>query len=447
MSLSTINTLKDNRDLDWPKYTILLVDDHPTNLELIVDYLEDYGLTILVSQDGESAFNRAKYANPDLILLDVMMPGIDGFETCRLLKSEPKTQDTPVIFMTALSSTEERVKGFEAGAVDYVVKPIQQEEVLARIKLHLKLHFLTQNLEERNQKLSQTNLLLERQIEERQVIETNLKKTNQRLKQVLKERTEAQRSVQKFNEELETIIKQRTLKLIETNKKLRQEITQRQQAEIIIKKSLKEKEILLKEIHHRVKNNLLVVSSLLEFQTDYIKDTDIISMFADSQNRIYSMALIHEQLYKSKDLAKLDFSKYLESLIGNLFQSYNISQESIRCHLHLQKVELNIETAHPCGLLVNELISNALEHGFPGQRKGNIWISLQQNSHHQKFVLNIRDDGIGFPENLDFRETESLGMQLVCTLTQQLEAEIELQRCQGTSFKLIFPELNYRSRL
>ena len=446
MNITETNAINDNRDFDFQQYTILLVDDNPNNLELVVDYLEDYGLTILVSQDGESAFNRAIYANPDLILLDVMMPGIDGFQTCRLLKADPKTKDTPVIFMTALSSTKERVKGFEAGAVDYVVKPIQQEEVLARIKLHLKLHSLTQKLEEKNEKLTQTNLLLKQQIEERQVIEINLKKTNQRLNQVLRERTKAQSSLEKFNEELETIIKQRTLKLIEINEKLQQEITQRQQAEVIIKKSLKEKEILLKEIHHRVKNNLLVVSSLLEFQTDYIKDPDIISMFTDSQNRIYSMALIHEQLYKSKDLAKLDFGKYLESLVENLIQTYNLNQQSIQFHLDIKQVDLNIETAHPCGLIVNELISNAIEHGFPEQRKGNIWITLQQDST-QITRLNIRDDGIGFPDDLDFRETESLGMQLVCTLTQQLEAEIEMKRSQGTSFNLIFSELNYRSRL
>ena len=446
MSLTETNTINCNEGFDFRKYTILLVDDNPTNLELVVDYLEDYGLTILVSQDGESAFNRAKYAIPDLILLDVMMPGIDGFETCRLLKADAKTKDIPVIFMTALSGTEERVQGFKVGAVDYVIKPIQQQEVLARIELHLKLSSLNKNLEEKNQNLTQKNLLLKQQIEKCQITEINLKKTQQKLQDALRERIEADRTLTKLNEELETKIERRTLELINFNKKLQQEITQREKAEAIIKKSLKDKEILLKEIHHRVKNNLLVVSSLLEFQTDYIKAPEIISMFEDSQNRIYSMALIHEQLYKSKNLAKLDFSQYLESLVCNLFESYNVSQESIFCHLQIQKINLNIETAHPCGLLVNELISNALEHGFPKQKKGNIWISLQQNLN-QKIVLNIRDDGIGFPEHLDFRKTESLGMQLVCTLTEQLEAEITMKRCQGTSFTLVFSELNYRSRL
>lgn len=445
MSLSQINTTPNNLDFKFDRYTILLVDDNPNNLELVVDYLEDYGLTILVSQDGESAFNRAKYANPDLILLDVMMPGIDGFETCLLLKSDPKTKNIPVIFMTALSSPEDRIKGFEVGALDYVVKPIQQEEVLARIKIHLQLKSLHQELQEKNAILIQKNLLLKHQIQKQEATEMNLKKVKQRLQYALKERTDTDRTLKKLNEELESKIEQRTIELIQFNTKLQQEISQRKEAEVTIKKSLKEKEMLLKEIHHRVKNNLLVVSSLLEFQTDYIQDPDIISMFADSQNRIYSMALIHEQLYQSKDLAKLDFSEYLQSLVCNLFESYNISQELIRYHLQIEKIDLNIETAHPCGLLVNELISNALEHGFPEQRKGNIWITLRQDSN-RKIVLKIEDDGIGFPEDLDFRETESLGMQLVCTLIEQLEGEIEMKRDRGTCFELIFSELHYTNR-
>ncbi len=445
MSLSQINTSQNNLDFEFDRYTILLVDDNPNNLELVVDYLEDYGLTILVSQDGESAFNRAKYAEPDLILLDVMMPGIDGYETCLLLKSDPKTKNIPVIFMTALSSPEDRIKGFEVGALDYVVKPIQQEEVLARIKIHLQLKSLHQELQEKNAILIKKNLLLKHQIQKQEATEMNLKKVKQRLQYALKERTDTDRALKKLNEELEGKIEQRTLELIQFNTKLQQEISQRKDAEFTIKKSLKEKEMLLKEIHHRVKNNLLVVSSLLEFQTDYIQDPDVISMFADSQNRIYSMALIHEQLYQSKDLAKLDFSEYLKSLVCNLFESYNISQELIRYHLQIEKIDLNIETAHPCGLLVNELISNALEHGFPGQRKGNIWITLRQDSD-RKIVLKIEDDGIGFPEDLDFRETESLGMQLVCTLIEQLEGEIEMKRDRGTSFELIFSELHYTNR-
>lgn len=136
---------------------ILIVDDNPANLGIIVDYLEEYGFTILVARDGESGLEKARYAQPDLILLDVMMPGIDGFETCRLLKAHPTTQDIPVIFMTALDETEHKVKGFQVGAVDYVAKPLHQEEVLARVNTHLKIRELIRSLQQTNQQLLKIN--------------------------------------------------------------------------------------------------------------------------------------------------------------------------------------------------------------------------------------------------------------------------------------------------
>ncbi len=137
--------------------TILIVDDNPTNIGVLADYLEDHGFTILVARDGESGIKKAAYAQPDLILLDVMMTGIDGFETCRLLKSSEDTQNIPVIFMTALNEVEHKVRGFSVGAVDYVTKPLQQEEVLARVTTHLRIQALTSDLKTANQELQQMN--------------------------------------------------------------------------------------------------------------------------------------------------------------------------------------------------------------------------------------------------------------------------------------------------
>ncbi len=133
------------------QHSILVVDDHPTNLGVAMNSLENQGFNVLIARDGESGIKRAKYAHPDLILLDILMPGIDGFETCRQLKIDPETKSIPIIFMTALSNTEDKVKGFEVGAVDYVTKPIQIEEVIARVNLHLNLHLLNQKLEQRVQ--------------------------------------------------------------------------------------------------------------------------------------------------------------------------------------------------------------------------------------------------------------------------------------------------------
>ncbi|MCI0396129.1 MAG: response regulator, partial [Chloroflexi bacterium] len=143
--------------LDFHHYTILIVDDNPTNLGVVFDYLEQYGFTLLVAQSGESGLQKAEYARPDIILLDVMMPDLDGFETCRRLKSNDKTSDIPVIFMTALGDIESKLKGFEVGAVDYVTKPLHQAELLARIATHLRLRQLTHDLQQANDELQKLN--------------------------------------------------------------------------------------------------------------------------------------------------------------------------------------------------------------------------------------------------------------------------------------------------
>ena len=424
---------------DLKDQNILIVDDNTTNLAVMVDYLEDSGLTTLVSQDGESSLKRAKYAKPSIILLDILMPGLDGYETCSRLKNDPETRDIPVIFMTALSSTEDKVRGFEVGAVDYVTKPIQPAEVLARISLHLKFRYMTQTLAKQNE-------MLKTEIEQRKVIQAQLNKINSKLQQEVRDRISAQQALKKLNEDLEQRVKKRTIQLMQSNHELQQEIVERQQAENQVRNSLKEKEMLLKEIHHRVKNNLLVVSSLLEFQTEYIKDPEIIKMFENSQHRIHSMALIHEQLYHCPNLKNIDFSQYIKSLVDRLSQTYNINHNSITFSLDIQPVFLNIETAHPCGLIVNELIANALEHGFPNNKKGKIFVSLRTEKN-SLIVLKIKDNGVGFPANLDFYNTESLGLQLISTLTEQLEGKITLDRSEGTSFTIIFSELDYCDRI
>jgi PAS domain S-box-containing protein len=224
------------------------------------------------------------------------------------------------------------------------------------------------------------------------------------------------------------------------------DISDRKQVEEEIKASLKEKEILLKEIHHRVKNNLLVVSSLLEFQTEYINHPAIAKVFEDSQHRIYSMALIHEKLYQSKNLEKINFGEYIKNLVYNLINSYNISEERVRVEFNIDSVELNIETANPAGLIVNELVSNVFKHAFPENRRGKLALGLHQNSS-KKILLTIKDNGIGFTPDLDFRNTESLGLQLVCTLAEQLEGKLSLIKRNGTTFKLSFNELQYKKRV
>ncbi|MFB2923089.1 PAS domain S-box protein [Aerosakkonema funiforme] len=224
------------------------------------------------------------------------------------------------------------------------------------------------------------------------------------------------------------------------------DITERENAEEQIKASLKEKEVLLKEIHHRVKNNLQIISSMIDLQSQFIDSPEMMNIFLDSQSRIQSMALIHEQLYQSKDLAKIDFSDYVANLVDNLFSSYGVDQELIKYIIDIDNVCLNLDTSIPCGLIINELVSNALKHAFPYGREGEIWVQLYLDEQNH-IILSVSDNGIGFPENLNFQKIEtSLGLQLVCTLTKQLKGNIELDRNNGTRFKLTLSELKYRRK-
>jgi two-component sensor histidine kinase len=169
-------------------------------------------------------------------------------------------------------------------------------------------------------------------------------------------------------------------------------------------------------------------------------------MFRESQQRIRSMALVHEKLYQSKDLSRIDFSKYIENLIMFLFHSYQVNSDQVRIQTEVQDVLLDINSAIPCGLIINELVMNALKHAFPGGRKGEIAISLQA-SGDGKSILSVSDNGVGFPAGLDFHKTDTLGMQLVTMLVDQLDGTISMERKLGTRFEVVFRELKYKSRI
>lgn len=238
-------------------------------------------------------------------------------------------------------------------------------------------------------------------------------------------------------------IYQQFIDLKQMNAQLKIEVMERSKAEQKIQASLEEKELLLREIHHRVKNNLFIVSQILEMQSDCTNNAQLSQILKECQDRIYAMVLIHETLYQTTQLKNINFADYLQSLIGYLNQSYNSYQtSSIEIKLELQPLILNIETANPCGLIISELISNAFKHAFKGRDKGIIRVILSQNKTNQ-IELQIEDNGIGFPESIDFRQVNSLGLELVNTLTQQLQGSLELDRSQGTLFKLTFTELNY----
>jgi PAS domain S-box-containing protein len=217
------------------------------------------------------------------------------------------------------------------------------------------------------------------------------------------------------------------------------DITVRKQVENKLKSSLKEKEVLLKEIHHRVKNNLQIISSLLRLQSGYIKDKQALEIFKDSQNRVRAMALIHENLYQTSDLAKIEFSEYIRKLKYNLIRCYN--SNNIKINTNIEKVNLKLDTAIPCGLIINELIANSIKHAFKNNDEGEIYvefITLQKG----KYSLSVSDNGVGVRENIDSLKKQSLGLELVWNLVEQLEGTIIYNSKLGTSFRITFAENN-----
>jgi PAS domain S-box-containing protein len=215
-------------------------------------------------------------------------------------------------------------------------------------------------------------------------------------------------------------------------------VSQRHQIVQELQESIKEKEILLKEIHHRVKNNLQIISSMLNIQSRYFNDAQVREVFRECQNRIKSMALVHETLYMSKRLANIEFSGYIKTLVQRLAQSYRDISHKVSVSISIPEITLHIDIAVACGLIINELVTNSYKHGFPGDLEGNIWISLSQTNG--KYALTVRDNGVGISKDIDLSKTNSMGLQLVTTLSHQLDADLDLDKINGTAITLIFSD-------
>ena len=199
---------------------------------------------------------------------------------------------------------------------------------------------------------------------------------------------------------------------------------------------MEEKELLLKEIHHRVKNNLNVISSLLNLQSKYIKDKAALEVFKESQRRARSMALIHKMLYQSVDLKCINFGEYIETLTEELFRTY-ATGDNIHLKMDVGDILLDTNTAVPLGLIVNELVSNSLKHAFPDNRVGRISVEFNKNNQYN---FSVSDNGVGLPADFDYRKANSLGMRLVNTLVDQIHATMIVHQENGTCFKIKFSE-------
>ncbi len=252
------------------------------------------------------------------------------------------------------------------------------------------------------------------------------------------DRKEAEVLLKRFNEELEREVTVRTAELIRTNEFLEAAIIQRTLAEESVRKSLNEREHLLREVHHRVKNNLQIILSLIMLQSRNIKDPNLLNTLGEFQNRIMAMAHVHERMCRAEDISWIDLSEIVTFMGTSLFASYKVNPRQIRLNVEIKDLHIAIDSAIPVSLIINELISNSIQHAFPKGTLGEITITGRREAH--AILLTIRDTGIGMPKDLDWkRNKHSLGHQLVLSLVEQLNGTIELDRSDGTRFTIIIP--------
>lgn len=256
------------------------------------------------------------------------------------------------------------------------------------------------------------------------------------------DRKRAEEALRTLTEELADKVKERTSELEKTNVLLEGEIRYHREAEHRIQQSLDEKVILLREIHHRVKNNLQVIISILNLQSRYVRDSKSIEALSDCQNRVKAMAMVHERLYQTHDISRINVSGYIRDLTQILFHFYGFSLKSINLDIDVENISVDINTAIPMGLIINELFSNALKYAFPEGRPGKISVKIKKDGDMISVVF--ADDGVGIPADLDWRNSPSLGLKLVISLVEQLMGTIEMHRDNGTRFDILLKEKKSR---
>jgi len=374
------------------KESILVVDDDHSTCKILSLIFRREGCEIETVHTGREAIEKAQTRFFNVVLLDIKLPDMEGVELLAPLKE--LHPDMEIIMFTAHASLETAMYALNRGASLYITKPLNMEEVFPTVK----------------------------EVLEKQRLVMENKRLLQELKRELAERKLAEQELKKYRDHLEEMVKERTIKLAETNLELQREIAQ--------------KELLLKEIHHRVKSNMQLISNMLSIQETQIKDESARKVFREGWSRIRFMVLVHEKLYQSGDFTGINFAEFTKSLLNDLFGTYNVEEGTINLKISVKNVYLDINLAIPCGLIINELVSNSLKYGFQEQQKGEIIIEFE--SKNSIYELTVGDNGKGFPKYLDFRNAESLGLQLVRLLCKKINATIELDRSKGTLFKIVF---------
>jgi len=451
-----------------PAPNILIVDDTPVNLQLLSDILREGGFVPRPVPSGKLALAASMADPPDLILLDVRMPEMDGFELCRLLKADKKLKDIPVIFITALADTEDKVRAFSLGAVDYVTKPFQADEVYARVQTHLGLRRLQLEKEERHQAILRTSLdgywLADQQGRLLEVNGTYCRMSGYNERELLALQIadlEAAESVDAIDSRIKRIMergedrfesrhrrKDGTVLDVEVNVQYQtsgsgrfvvflQDISTRKRAEEQLRQNLQEKEALLRELFHRTRNNMQVIMAMLSFEAASAGSENIRALVQRTNDRIMSMSIVHQKLFEAQDLSRIDLGDYTRELLSFLMVEKSFPAGRISVTPQAESVAVPIDTAIPCGLLLHELLSNAFQHAFPGDASGEVQVLISKTAG-KRILLEVSDDGIGLPEGLDIHKTETLGFQLVHGMVEQLKGELSFETGRGLSCRVSF---------
>ncbi|GEM_PF-1531350 len=487
---------------------IFIADDNRENLQILYTLLTENGYTVKTVCDNDVSIDELSDDIPDCIILDITLTGKNGLNLCGRIKSESVLTDIPVIFVSSADNTDNISDAFNAGGVDYILKPFRIEEVLAKVKNHVTLSRMKRRLEEivndRTVELTRMNSLLVETVEEYKNILEDLQENetllltialnipNSYLAIIEKDYTIGFASGHEFKKigidpwrliglPIEKVFKDKTdvvkeyfnkafsgsessfelyfnnqyqyyktVPLINSSGEVlriltvAENITERKESDIRIRESLHEKETLLREIHHRVKNNMQLVSSLLSLKADSSGNYELESVFRTLQSRIFSMSLVHEKLYHYKHFSKINFREYIKELIVEIQKTFTDGEtgRSVVFNVDLDNEYLSIERAIPCGLILNELVMNAFKHAFGNQNNCLIDVGFKKDEYGV-FSLSVKDSGTGLPEGFDILKSDSMGMVLLRELTNQLHGKIILTRGDGTEFRIVFgPERN-----
>lgn len=457
---------------------ILVVDDEATITTHLEEKLGGMGYCVVGrASSGEEAVEKVEKLQPDLVLMDIVMAGkLDGIEAARLIKER---WGIPSVFLTAYGDDRYIARAKNAEPLGYILKPFQDGALKAAIEVALYNKQVAERLRDSEEQWKQLAVNLHEGIVlgdcERKIFFWNKgaedifgykpsEAIGQSLNFILAEssRPALDKQFESYLATGKSEVMGKWQEVVGLRKDwskfplelyfapweakgkvificLVRDITERKRNEDGIMASLKEKDRLLEEIRNQIKNNLQAIYSLIDLQFEYLKGKQALSMLKEGRDRLKSIALMHEKLCGSKALARIDFATYIRNLSTRLFEVFEADPDQVKLRINVDPVFLDVKTATACGLITSELVSNSLKYAFPGERKGQVTIDFHREDD-KKFILVIQDNGIGLPENVDFRSAKSLGFEIVNDLVSKLNGQIKLIKKGGTKFKITFKE-------